>query len=161
MKKKLPFLIIIALIAIIVTLVSVIIKLSAPKEETNYGVVFAPNEETTQDKQEEEELPGIVIPGWTAIKLPAGTTEAEVSIYNPEANCDFYDLSFTLRLAETEEVLFTTGKIEPGMKCTKVTLKRKLESGEYRAIMNVQPYLKVETESATNNAELEITLIVE
>ena len=44
MKKKLPFLIIVALIAIIVTLVSVIIKLSAPKEETNYGVVFEPNE---------------------------------------------------------------------------------------------------------------------
>lgn len=160
-KKKLPVFIILALIIVIVSLLVVIFKFSSPKEQQNHGVVLEPNKENLQDVQAGTDLPGIVIPGWTAIKLPAAKTEADVSLYNPDGNSSYYDLSFTLKLAETDELIFTTGKIAPGYKCSKVTLEKELEPGEYEAIMMVQPYLQDEKQTPTNNAELEILIIVE
>lgn len=161
MKKKLPVFIILALIIVIVSLLVVIFKISSPKEQQNHGVVLEPNKENLQDVQAGTDLPGIVIPGWTAIKLPAAKAEADVSLYNPDGNSGYFDLSFTLKLSETDEVIFTTGKIAPGYKCSKVTLEKELEPGEYEGILMVQPYLQDEKQTPTNNAELEILIIVE
>ena len=161
MKKKLPIFIILALVVVIVSLLVVILRISSPKEQQNHGVVLEPNKENSQEVQAGTDLPGIVIPGWTAIKLPAAKMEADVSLHNPDGNSGYYDLSFTLMLAGTDEVIFTTGKIAPGYKCSKVTLEKELEPGKYEAIMMVQPYLQDEKQTPTNNAELEIMIIVE
>ena len=122
------------------------------------GIVFEPNKPT---ESSQSALPGISIPGWKAIKLPAGKLGADVSLHNPDANAGYYDLSFTLKLADSEEVIFTTGSIPPGYKCSRVTLTRELEPGNYLATLFVQPYLQDEHQTPTNNAELEILLIVE
>lgn len=163
MKKKFPILIILGLVIIIVALLVVIakIKVSSPEEQKSQGVVIENNNGDSQNVQAGTDLPGIVIPGWTAIKLPAEKLEADVSLHNPEGNAGYYDLSFTLKLTETDEVIFTTGKISPGYKCSKVTLEKELEAGKYEAILLVQPYLQDEKQTPTNNAELEITIIVE
>lgn len=104
--------------------------------------------------------PGVVIPGWGGIKLPAGVTEAAASLYNPEANADLYYLTFELRIKETDEVIFSTGLIPPGLYCNKVELTRPLEVGTYEAILHVQPYRMNESLSHTNNADLDVHLIV-
>ena len=65
------------------------------------------------------------------------------------------------RWTNNDDIIFTTGKIAPGYKCSKVTLEKELEPGEYEAIMMVQPYLQDEKQTPTNNAELEILIIVE
>ena len=104
--------------------------------------------------------PGIAIPGWAGLSLPAGVTEADVSFFNPEANADWYYLTFELRLKETDEVLFTTGLIPPGMYCNKVTLSRPLEAGTYECTMFVQPYFIREVPTPTNNAVFDIQLSV-
>lgn len=105
-------------------------------------------------------LPEISIPGRTIIELPAGVTEAEIALHNPEDNADYYDLSFTLIIKETREIIFTTGLIPPGYQCSRVTLTEALEKGDYDAILRVQPYLKDEAHTPVNNAELNILLIV-
>ena len=112
--------------------------------------------------------PGIVIPGRTALSLPAGATEAEISLPNPEENEGWYYIAFELRLKRPEdapedapeEVIFTTGLIPPGMSCSKVTLTRPLEKGEYPAVLRVQPYRMNDSRTPTNNAELDIVLTV-
>lgn len=104
--------------------------------------------------------PGIAIPGWAGLSLPAGVTEAEVPLFNPEANADWYYLTFELRLKETDEVLFTTGLIPPGLYCNKVELTRPLEIGEYECTMFVQPYFIREVPTPTNNAVFDIPLSV-
>lgn len=106
-------------------------------------------------------LPGIAIPGWGSIRLPAGVTEAPVALNNPEANAGWYDMTFELRLKETDEVIFTTGLVSPGQYCNQVTLNRPLEAGEYAAILHVQPYMQDENQTPTNNADMETTLFVE
>lgn len=103
--------------------------------------------------------PGVAIPGWGSMTIPAGTTEVQTSMQNPKANEGWYYLTFELRLKDTNEVIFTTGLIPPGQYCNKVTLTRALEPGEYAAIIHVQPY-RISDQSPTNNADMETVLIV-
>ena len=112
--------------------------------------------------------PGVAIPGWGSITLPAGVTEAATTLKNPDANADWYYLTFEMRLPtvdeetgeESYEVLFTTGLIPPGQYCNQVTLTRALEPGEYNVILHVQPY-RMSDKTPTNNADTETLLIVE
>lgn len=104
--------------------------------------------------------PGIAIPGWAGLSLPAGATETDVPLYNPEANADWYYLTFELRLKETDEVIFSTGLIPPGLYCNKVTLSRPLEKGTYECTMVVQPYFIREVPTPTNNAVFDIQVSV-
>lgn len=104
--------------------------------------------------------PGVAIPGWGSMTIPAGVTEVQTSMQNPEANEGWYYLTFELRLKDTDEVIFTTGLIPPGQYCNKVTLTRALEKGEYAAVIHVQPY-RISDQTPTNNADMETVLIVE
>ena len=112
--------------------------------------------------------PGVAIPGWGSITLPAGVTVAATTLKNPEANEGWYYLTFEMRLPtvdeetgeESYEVLFTTGLIPPGQYCNQVTLTRALEPGEYNVILHVQPY-RMSDKTPTNNADTETLLIVE
>ena len=112
--------------------------------------------------------PGVAIPGWGSITLPAGVTEAATTLKNPAANEGWYYLTFEMRLPtvdeetgeESYEVLFTTGLIPPGQYCNQVTLTRALEPGEYNVILHVQPY-RMSDKTPTNNADTETVLIVE
>ena len=127
--------------------------------DPNAGELITPTPAPTE--------PGIAIPGWGSITLPAGVTEAQVALQNPEANADWYYLTFELRLPTVDEetgeegyeVIFTTGLIPPGQYCNKVTLTRALEPGEYTATVHVQPY-RMADQSPTNNADMETVLIV-
>ena len=128
--------------------------------DPNAGELITPTPAPTE--------PGVAIPGWGSITLPAGVTEASTTLKNPEANADWYYLTFEMRLPtvdeETEEesyeVLFTTGLIPPGQYCNQVTLTRPLEAGEYNVILHVQPY-RMSDKTPTNNADTETLLIVE
>lgn len=160
MKKRFSRVIIAILLTNIVLLLALLFK-SCQKDSNGKGVTFEPHTENSEQVYAGTTLPDISIPGWTAIKLPAESAEADISLHNPLANEGYYALSFTLKLADTGETIFTTGSIEPGYKCTHVMLKRELEPGEYDAILFVQPYLLDELKTPTNNAELEILLIVE
>lgn len=103
----------------------------------------------------------ITIPGWGGIKIQAGVEEADIALYNPEENADWYYLTFEVRLKETDEIVFSTGLIPPGMYCTKAVLSHPFEKGTYPCILHVQPYRMDAALSETNNAEMDIELIVE
>lgn len=128
--------------------------------DPNAGALITPTPAPTE--------PGVAIPGWGSITLPAGVTEAATTLKNPEANEGWYYLTFEMRLptvdeetgAESYEVLFTTGLIPPGQYCNKVTLTRALEPGEYNVILHVQPY-RISDKTPTNNADMETVLVVE
>lgn len=128
--------------------------------DPNAGELLTPTPAPTE--------PGVAIPGWGSITLPAGVTEAATTLKNPEANEGWYYLTFEMRLPtvdeetgeESYEVLFTTGLIPPGQYCNQVTLTRALEPGEYNVILHVQPY-RMSDKTPTNNADTETMLIVE
>lgn len=157
-KKNAPLVIIAVLLAIIAVLLVKQIR-SQEEEPVGQGVVIEASGDATKGHIGTT-LPEISIPGRTVLELPADVSEADVSLHNPEDNADYYDLSFSLIIKETGETVFTTGLIPPGYQCSRVTLSRNLEDGEYDAILLVQPYLKDEAHTPVNNAELSILLIV-
>ena len=157
-KRKLLVGILILLLCAVIAILSYLLwKHSAEKPEpaNGGGVVVEPIGGKIRD-----DLPGVVIPGWGAMKLPAGATEAETTLYNPQKNEGYYDLSFTLTLDETGEEVFNTGKIAPGYRCSMVTLNRALEVGEYEATLLVQPYLQDDSDAQLNRAKVSLKLIV-
>lgn len=106
----------------------------------------------------------VAIPGWESITIGANTKRATVEFYNPEANMDMFYLTFELRLLndndENYEVLYKSDFIKPGEKIQEIELSRKLDVGEYSAIVYAQPYRMNAEKTPTNNAEMKVKLIV-
>ncbi len=173
-RKRMQLLI--ALVAVVVLAVVAVLIWQSTKPEAAPAASPAPTAELEIDPNAGELVtptpaptePGVAIPGWGSITLPAGVTEAATTLKNPDANADWYYLTFEMRLPtvdeetgeESYEVLFTTGLIPPGQYCNQVTLTRPLEAGEYNVILHVQPY-RMSDKTPTNNADTETVLIVE
>lgn len=108
--------------------------------------------------------PGVVIHGFGKLTIPPYTTEvADINLYNPEENDGWYYLTFKLALldenGEMSEVLYESQLVPPGLYLQDITLSRGLASGEYDAVMQVQPY-RISDLSQTNAANLKFTIIV-
>ncbi len=168
MRKKLPWLLLVIVVIVSAIIIALLVKdrekeesaLPVSTEASGPRLEIDANAGDLVETETEAPPPGISIPGWGSITLPAGVTEANVSLKNPEENEGWYYLTFELQLKDTGEVIFTTGLIPPGQYCNKVTLTRELEAGEYEAIMHVQPYKMDEDQTPTNNADMETILVV-
>jgi hypothetical protein len=117
-----------------------------------------------EETAETAAAPGVTIPGWGSITIPADTTDISVDFYNPESNEGYYDLTFELQLPDDSEqgyeVLYTSGLVEPGLHIQHITLSHGLSEGTYNAVIHVQPYKQDEDHTPTNNADMETELIV-
>ena len=174
--KRMQMLIALLAVVVLAVVAALVWKYAQPEAIPAATATPAPTAELEIDPNAGELLtptpaptePGVAIPGWGSITLPAGVTEAATSLKNPDANADWYYLTFEMRLPivdeetgeESYEVLFTTGLIPPGQYCNQVTLTRALEAGEYNVILHVQPY-RMSDKTPTNNADTETLLIVE
>lgn len=129
----------------------------APDIDPNAGEYVEPKKEETVSK-------GISIPGWDALNIPKNEKEVTVDFYNPEENTGMYYLTFELRIPDESEqgyeVLYKSGLVDPGLHIQNITLSRELSSGDYDAIIHVQPYCMDEQKTATNNADMQTQLIV-
>lgn len=175
-RKRKQMQLLIALVAVVVLAVVAVLIWQSTKSEVAPAASPTPTVELEIDPNAGELItptpaptePGVAIPGWGSITLPAGVTEAATTLKNPDANAGWYYLTFEMRLPtvdeetgeESYEVLFTTGLIPPGQYCNQVTLTRELEPGEYHVILHVQPY-RMSDKTPTNNADTEMVLIVE
>lgn len=113
---------------------------------------------------EPERAPGVTIPGFGSMTIPANTKELKgIDLYNPIENEGWYYLTFRLCLLDeneqASEVLYTSQLVPPGKYIQDITLSRGLTPGEYDAVMQVQPY-RIADKSQTNNAELKLLIIV-
>lgn len=111
--------------------------------------------------------PNVAIPGWGRITIPSGTTEiTSVDFYNPKENEGLYYLTFELLLPTDSDdyiSLYKSYAVPPGKHIQKITLNQTLGSGNYDALIHVQPYRINEDGSVgtpTNNANMGTTLVV-
>lgn len=107
---------------------------------------------------------GITVYGVSSVLIPAGETAASVDFCNPSENEGMYYLSFELRLYTDgkgeAETLYRSGLVEPGEHIYDITLAHALDAGEYKGVLHVQPYRMDKERSLTNNADMEIEIIV-
>lgn len=116
------------------------------------GAYVAPQQNTSK--------PGVAIPGWGSITIPADTTDVSVDFYNPEANAGWYYMTFELSLSNTGEVLYKSDAVRPGDHIQHITLSRGLPAGTYDATLHVQPYTITDNPQPTNNADMNLKIIV-
>lgn len=151
------------LLAIIIAL-TVILWPKAPDTSAGMGLTVDPYSgsfvQPEKSAAEEESTGGIAIPGWGSIRIQAGEKLVDVNLENPIDNEGKYYLSFSVYLKDQDKPLAETGLIQPGESALKLSLSHPLDAGEYEAVVLVQPY-RMADGSATNNAEIETTLIAE
>ncbi len=95
-----------------------------------------------------------------------GTQEIIVELANGEnvtlsvtSKNEFYYMSFALYIEgdESDELLYQSGLVEPGMYIQRMELSKALKSGSYSAYVLCQPY-KSDAKTKTNNGIVKITL---
>ena len=126
------------------------------------GLVIDPN---AGEFVEPERAPGVTIPGFGSMTIPANTKELKgINLHNPTKNEGWYYLTFKLCLLDkngaVSEVLYESQLVPPGKYIQDITLSRGLAKGEYNAVMKVQPY-RIADKSPTNNADLKMKIIVQ
>ena len=67
-----------------------------------------------------------------------GKSEGNLRIANPQYNV--YPIEVTIRLEDTNEVIFESGKIQPNHYIEKAKLTKNLKKGEYKAIATIQAF---------------------
>ena len=125
------------------------------------GLMIDPN---AGEYVEPEQPPGVAIPGFGSMTIPANTKELKgINLYNPIENDGWYYLTFKLCLLdesdEVSEILYASQLVPAGLYLQDITLSRGLAPGTYAAVMQVQPY-RTEDNSPTNSADLKMTIIV-
>ena len=174
-KKWLILLLILLLLLLIAGGVFAGVKIAESRQPSDggsssggVGLIIDENAGEKKESQTEssEEAPGVTIPGWGTITIPAGETEiTSVDFYNPTENEGYYYLTFELRILDDSnegyEVIYSSQLVPAGQHIQQITLSRALEAGEYEAVVHVQPYKMDEAQTPTNNADMKTTLIVE
>lgn len=165
MTKKNKLLLVVITCAVViaaVVLVSVLSHIDHTAKNAGIGLTFDPGSGiyTPEIKDADEaEHSGIAIPGWDHIEIEADKTDVKVNLINPEDNADRYYMKFTIYLDGEDEPLAETGLIRGGESALELHLTHPLSAGEYHATVHVQPY-RVQDSTPTNNADIELMLIV-
>ena len=98
--------------------------------------------------------------GIKEIKIKEGSTEAELYYVNPEQNTDKYFITVSITLKESNEVIYTSDLIPPGMGITKINISHDLKKGTHPAVFHIQGY-KMNDFSSAKGADFDIEIIVE
>ena len=88
-----------------------------------------------------------------------GKSEGNLRIANPQYNV--YPITVTIRLEDTNEVIFKSGKIQPNHYIENAKLTKNLKKGEYKAIATIEAFDPKDNEKFLGKAQaiLNITIL--
>jgi len=98
-----------------------------------------------------------IIQSYDKIIIPANALDVQVFLVNPDSNRCFF--VFKIILEETEEIIYVSGLVKPGMYLENITLLKALEKGEYNAVLEIHTY-DLERYDFTQKSEITFNLIV-
>ena len=97
--------------------------------------------------------PEIIIPYINTVSIPAETLDIGIQLFNSGGNpCS---LIFKIFLAETKELLYLSGMVEPGMSVDNISLIKDLPKGEYPAILMISA---IDSESMSIMVEIAVDI---
>ncbi|MCL2517027.1 MAG: hypothetical protein FWF15_00560 [Oscillospiraceae bacterium] len=98
----------------------------------------------------------VILQSYDSITIPANSPDVQIFLVNPTGNnCCFV---FEITLEDTNEVLYISGLVKPGMYLENITLLKTLEKGEYNAVLVIYTY-DPENQTATRNSTIKFDLI--
>ncbi|MCL2291643.1 MAG: hypothetical protein LBH62_08300 [Nitrososphaerota archaeon] len=102
------------------------------------------------------DVPGIKIPGYDTVTLPANTKNVKMILLNPEGNPCY----FTFELIVKGETYYLSNLVEPSKCIEDLTLTKPLAKGEYKATLQIRAYSLDENYTVMNGANVEFDLNV-
>lgn len=107
---------------------------------------------------EKAEQTAIVVNFSESIILPDGDSEAEVQIANPVENN--YPMQFILTLEDSGEKIYESGLVPLGSHLDKIKFTKKLEKGQYPAILTYRAYDE-NAQQYVSSVNVSVTITVE
>ena len=99
----------------------------------------------------------IAVPGYSTVSFPAHSRQGNIVLPNPDGNpCYFV---FAIVLTESDETIYRSEMVPPGMALTEITLFRPLENGTYPIEIRIETF-SLEDKSSMNGASIKATLVV-
>lgn len=154
--KSTVLIILLLLLLLLVGVVLVVLLL----RKTPEGVVLDPNSgkyEAPIDVPENYEQNYISLPGYSNLYVMAGEDTTNVALWNPESNPCYF--KYTIRLQDTDEVIYESGMIAPGDAVTGAKLDRTFSKGVYPVVISITTYALDDYEQQLNGGEIETQLI--
>lgn len=99
----------------------------------------------------------ISIPGFESMTIPAGKTMVPATLYNPEGNECYFEISIIL--SDTQEEIYKSKLVEPGNRLYQIKLNRALDRGAYKAAIHYSAYTLTDQKDL-NGANVPFTLVV-
>ena len=99
----------------------------------------------------------ILIPGFDSLRMKADTDIIYVAFSNPRENPCYFQ--YTVVLDKTEEVIYTSGLIEPGKAVVKEKLSKPLPEGVYPITIKIRSYSLEDYEKELNGGAVQPNLI--
>ena len=123
---------------------------------------------TLYKTNETDNGPGYLLPCYDTVTIPAGSSELEMVLLNPENNPCWITFKIALDntdetlyasgLDNTDETLYASGLVGPGMCIENPALSKTLDKGEYKAVLLIHTY-GLDSFAAMNGASVEFTII--
>lgn len=138
MKKRIPLLTAIAVVAVLI--IGAIVYINIRFDNNTVGIQYTPDQpEAWYESLEGDSSDGIKIPGFGRLYFPSDIHKVQMTLANPRDNeCYFI---YTIHLNEPDgELIYTSDKVYPGMAIYDLTLSRTLDAGEYVLYIHVAPY---------------------
>jgi hypothetical protein len=126
------------------------------------AIVFDPNaHEPVETTPTPPELlyESISVPGYgDKIYLPEGSDILNLTMHNPANNTVYFQ--YTIILTDSNEVIYQSEQIKPGLEITEQYLNTTFKAGEYPITIKIDT-IDIETQSKTNGETIQSKLIVE
>ena len=151
--KKLPWALVVVVLAVFALLLLLILK-----ERSRASTPNANNTVNDTSTTVEKNPDSIAIPGYEMLELKACSKEQSLCMPNPPQNCCYFQIALSL---EDGTLLWQSELIAPGTNSKPMVLSKVLQKGMYpNAVLRYSCYSQDENLSPLNGAETKLTLWV-
>ena len=134
--------------------------LPPPAQPMGAGVITAENvteiQEQTRERVERGMFATHMNVGW---RFPDGSSPSSNAVMG-NSSANRFPFWFTVTLADTSEVVFTSGLMPVGTQISEIKLNTVLPAGDYPAIVNIN-MVDEEGEPVSGNMGINITLVIQ
>lgn len=127
---------------------------------TQGNVPLDPNSQDYKGKLQRPEnwdANSILIPGFDDLHMNADSDTIYVAFSNPKENPCYFQ--YTIVLDKTEEIIYTSGLIEPGKAVVKETLNKPFPEGVYPITIKIRSYSLEDYEKELNGGAVQTNLV--
>ena len=159
MKKKLPVIVLSALLVIALVVIAVLVTQRSAPPEDNTPTVIGGGEPIPEAQNIPKDVGNTHLPAYGELTFKAGTKEQETVLQNPGENTCLIRISLILQDGTT---IYQSELVKPGYYTQPITLIAPMERGIYRDVtMKYECFTDDEAQTPLNGATTKLDITVQ